>query len=87
MKNLKLLLILFLFITFPSCVTPIQTQSKVIITNHNNSTFFVDYLFEHDGCKIYRFHDCGNYVYFTNCNGETMTYDSIPRTRNVMKKN
>ena len=36
----------------------------------NNDTYNVDYLFEHDGCKVYRFYDRGNYVYFTNCSGE-----------------
>lgn len=34
----------------------------------NNKTYEVEYLFEHDGCKVYRFRDYGNYVYFTNCN-------------------
>jgi hypothetical protein len=28
----------------------------------------VEYLFEHDGCKVYCFYDRGHYVYFTNCN-------------------
>lgn len=36
---------------------------------YNNETYNVEYLFEHDGCKVYRFRDMGNYVYFTNCNG------------------
>ncbi len=35
----------------------------------NNRTYTVEYLFEHDGCKLYRFRDNGNYVYFSNCNG------------------
>lgn len=36
----------------------------------NNQNYVVDFLFEHDGCKVYRFYDRGNYVYFTNYNGE-----------------
>ncbi len=36
----------------------------------NNKTYEVFYLFEHDGCKVYRFADQGNWIYFTNCNGE-----------------
>ncbi|MBK5720055.1 DUF4884 domain-containing protein [Dysgonomonas sp. Marseille-P4677] len=36
----------------------------------NNQTYKVDYLFEHDGCKVYRFMDRGKYVYFTNCTGD-----------------
>lgn len=35
----------------------------------NNETYKVHYLFEHDGCKVYRFYDMGHYVYFTNCTG------------------
>lgn len=36
----------------------------------NNHTYNVQYLFEHEGCKVYRFYDQGNFVYFTNCNGD-----------------
>lgn len=39
----------------------------------NNDTYRVQYLFEHDGCKVYRFYDRGNYIYFTNCTGNTMS--------------
>jgi len=42
----------------------------------NNDTYKVDYLFEHDGCKVYRFYDMGNYVYFTNCSGEVTSISS-----------
>ena len=43
---------------------------------HNNQTYNVSYLFEHDGCKVYRFWDDGQYVYFTNCTGSTSTAQS-----------
>jgi len=36
----------------------------------NNKTYTVEYLFEHDGCKVYRFMDGGHFVYFTNCKGD-----------------
>lgn len=36
----------------------------------NNRTYNVSYLFEHEGIKVYRFYDNGEYVYFTNCGGE-----------------
>jgi hypothetical protein len=39
----------------------------------NNTTYKVEYLFEHEGCKVYRFLDRGNYIYYTNCNGEAIT--------------
>ena len=35
----------------------------------NNQTYKIDYLFEHDGCKVYRFQDKNRYVYFSNCSG------------------
>ena len=35
--------------------TPLQTKES-----ENNKTYDVDYLFEHEGCKVYRFYDHGN---------------------------
>ncbi len=58
---------------FSGCYTsrPImQTASD------NNRTYKVDYLFEHDGCKVYRFNDMGTYVYFTNCKGNVTAVGS-----------
>jgi len=65
MKNSNLFLVGF-FITLSSCYTgiPITAEKPA-----NNKTYEVEYLFEHEGCKVYRFHDHGNYVYFTNCEG------------------
>ncbi|WP_346857692.1 DUF4884 domain-containing protein [uncultured Draconibacterium sp.] len=40
----------------------------------NNSTFNVEYLFEYEGCKVYRFYDHGNYIYFTNCKGDVTSF-------------
>ena len=48
----------------------------------NNITYKVDYLFEHDGCKVYRFYDRGNYVYFTNCKGEAIVKADSTEIRN-----
>jgi hypothetical protein len=53
----------------------------------NNKTYEVDYLFEHDGCKVYRFSDRGHYVYFTNCNGETIVKKDSAEVRNRIEKN
>jgi len=36
----------------------------------NNATYNISYLFEHEGIKVYRFYDRGNYVYFTNRGGD-----------------
>jgi hypothetical protein len=66
----------FLFVTFcfliamQSCRSievPISTQRA-----NNNNTYKVSFLFEHDGCKAYRFEDGGQFIYFTSCNGETI---------------
>jgi len=51
----------------------------------NNKTYDVEYLFEHDGCKVYRFYDRG-YVYFTNCSGETIAKTDSTEIRNMIKK-
>lgn len=79
MKNF--LPISLLFIT-SGCVTmdptiPVQTKEP-----ENNKTYQVDYLFEHEGCKVYRFYDKGNYVYFTNCKGEAIMKTDSTEVRN-----
>lgn len=52
----------------------------------NNATYKVDYLFEHDGCKVYRFYDRGEYIYFTNCNGETIRKTDSTAIRNSIRR-
>lgn len=45
-----------------------QAQETIQI---QNSEFKVDFLFENDGCKVYRFFDGGRAIYYTDCKGET----------------
>jgi hypothetical protein len=59
------LLLLVLLLASCSLQQPITSEPS-----RNNQTYKVDYLFEQDGCKVYRFWDRYYYVYFTNCNGE-----------------
>jgi len=47
----------------------------VVEQSKNNKDYDIAYLFEHDGCKVYRFQDMGHYVYFTNCHNE-VNYNS-----------
>ena len=54
--------------------------------SENNKTYEVEYLFEHDGCKVYRFYDLGNYVYFTNCNGEAIIKTDSTEIRNTIRR-
>lgn len=87
MKTLVFLLSSFLLITcFSSCYSgrPVAKQKP-----GNNQTYNVDYLFEHDGCKVYRFYDMGNYVYFTNCSGDVtaISTDSVgTRVQTIIKR-
>jgi hypothetical protein len=64
--TLKTFMLLITFATIVSCSIqqPISKNSP-----ENNSSYDVDYLFEHDGCKVYRFRDRGDYIYFTSCQG------------------
>ena len=81
----KSLLILLVSWEFLSCDRQIPV-SRVI--PDNNKTYQVDFLFEHDGCKVYRFTDRGNNIYFTNCNGNATSFQSDStqiRTINVVK--
>ena len=65
------------------CVTGIPLQTK---ESENNKTYEVDYLFEHEGCKVYRFYDRGNYVYFTNCEGEAIVKTDSAEVRNSTRR-
>ena len=78
----KFLPVIVLLIT-TGCATGIPLQTK---ESENNKTYDVDYLFEHDGCKVYRFYDRGNYVYFTNCRGEAIVKTDSTEIRNSIRK-
>ena len=86
MKTLfKSLLIVIVSCEFLSCTRQIPVSK---VTPENNKTYKVDFLFEHDGCKVYRFNDSGNRVYFTNCNGDVTSIKSDStekRTINIIK--
>ena len=58
----KLFTLLFVLAGLTSCYSSIPLEKK---PSENNTTYTVSYLFEHDGCKVYRFYDMGHYVYFT----------------------
>lgn len=62
----KILTIVLLSTLLIGCVNEPQSTS---VTGNG---FKVEYLFEKDGIKVYRFNDGGKYHYFTT-RGETMT--------------
>ena len=82
MKNF---LPIIVFINAVGCVAPRQLPLQTR-ESENNETYDVDYLFEHDGCKVYRFYDRGNYVYFTNCTGEAIVKTDSTEIRNTIRK-
>jgi len=63
----RVLTVLVLAILFTSCKREALRNDKT-----NNKDFQVDFLFEHNGIKMYRFFDEGHYHYFTSKN-ETIT--------------
>ena len=64
-NNLKLLGLLALAsLSFSGCLVQ---RSVSVDKAANNPDYTVSYLFEHDGCRVYRFYDTrsASYVYFT----------------------
>lgn len=59
---MKVFALFLLLVGMASCFTSLPLQTR---ESENNATYNVSYLFEHDGCKVYRFYDMGNFVYFT----------------------
>jgi hypothetical protein len=83
-KNIKFYGVVTVLV-LSGCFTPrIPLYTKPV---QNNKDYVISYLFEHDGCKVYRFVDMGEYVYFTSCNGETSyRADSTTVIRNRIRK-
>jgi len=71
---------LLLFLLLAGCVTQHPISKEPAVNNHD---YKVEYLFEHEGCKVYRFQDNGTYVYFTNCNGETIARADSAAVKNT----
>jgi len=70
-KTLLLVSTLLAFVFLSSCVE--EPHSEVI-----NGNFTVQFLFEQDGCKMYRFNDGGEFIYWSTCDGKvqyTVTED------------
>lgn len=61
-KSIIILCAVMAAVLLPSC----QGEAKETV---QEGDFKIDFLFEKDGCKIYRFNDAGRYIYWTNCQG------------------
>ena len=69
----KIAILLLVFGGIISC----EIQRPIIkMESDNNKTYQVEYLFKHEGCKVYRFRDQGHYVYFTNCNSDVTSIEN-----------
>lgn len=42
-------------------------EDPVSVSRTDNPAFNVGLLFEHDGCRVYRFRDGHHYIYFARC--------------------
>lgn len=63
----KLLLLMFISFCAISCKEDPKSTSQ-------DGNFVIEFLFEKDGCKMYRFKDGTRYIYWTNCEGK-INYD------------
>lgn len=61
MKSI-LIVCAFIVLTLLGC----KGKSKSTVTDGD---FNIEFLFEKDGCKIYRFKDNGRFIYWANCEG------------------
>lgn len=64
----KIILGLIMVLSLSSCVK--DGQSKEVV-----GAFEVEFLFENEGCRVFRFNDGGHFVYYTDCRGNT-TYSA-----------
>ena len=61
--------VLFIIVSFNLTSCMIQKPISVAAPE-NNKSYEIEYLFEHEGCKMYRFKDGASYIYFSNCNND-----------------
>ena len=82
-NNLKLLGLLALAsLSFSGCLVQ---RSVSVDKAANNPDYTVSYLFEHDGCRVYRFYDTrsASYVYFTTQGDVTAIPNDSTRQQTV----
>lgn len=62
------LLIVVLALVLTACV---EVQAPVRNESTDNPSVPVALLFEHDGCRVYRFIDADRYRYYADCRGSS----------------
>ena len=55
--------VLLVAVLLVGCVNDPKSEAQ-------NGNFKVEFLFEQNGCKMYRFKDGGRYVYWSDCQGK-----------------
>ncbi|ADV42735.1 DUF4884 domain-containing protein [Bacteroides helcogenes] len=82
MKKLIRILIL-LSVLLPVLSSCFAERSVTVRQAQNNKDYTVHYLFEHNGCKVYRFYDTwsSSYVYFTTQGDVTSIRDDSTHQR------
>ena len=82
MKNFKrAAVIAALAVVLAACGNDPVSTSKT-----DNPNVPVALMFDHDGCKVYRFKDAGEYVYYSNCQGSTTAFHTESCGKNCTKK-
>lgn len=71
--NSKFLILAAAFLTLTACEKPAQSATR-------EGAFDVEFLFEHEGIKVYRFQDAGRRHYFTS-RGETISSQKSGKNR------
>lgn len=64
-------IIFLLAFVFSLVLTGCKKAGTQVQTDGEKHDFDVQFLFETDGVKVYRFFDGGDYIYFTNTSGTT----------------
>jgi hypothetical protein len=72
MKKILLIFIIISSAIISGCKEEAQSSEK-------NGNFTVEFLFEQNGCKMYRFRDGGRYVYWSDCQDKTQSDYNQPR--------
>lgn len=85
-KLFQLLALLFAASIVGSCALE---RSVTVGKAKNNPDYTVSYLFEHDGCRVYRFYDTwsSSYVYFTTGGDATSIKNDSTHRRTVTYRN
>ena len=64
----KILVLILGMLALVGCA---KDADPISVSQSNNNDIQVELLFNHDGCKMYRFTDNDRYHYFTKCDNAT----------------